>query len=145
MARQTVGMDTRAAADRFARTWEDAWRRHDVDTVATLYAEDCVHRSMPFRPVHAGRAAVVDYVRWAFSTEDTTEVRFGRPIVDGDLALVEYWATSVEHDGERPVTLAGCGLLRFDPDGLVVEARDYWHVADGHRPPTGSLFFPSQP
>ena len=67
-------MDTRAAADRFARTWEDAWRRHDVDTVATLYAEDCVHRSMPFRPVHAGRAAVVDYVRWAFSTEDTTEV-----------------------------------------------------------------------
>jgi ketosteroid isomerase-like protein len=135
-------MDTRAAADRFARTWEESWLHRDVAAIAALYAEDCVHRSMPFRPVHEGRAAVVDYVSWSFSVEEATEVRFGRPMVDGDLAVVEYWATAVEQEDAKPVTLAGCGLLRFDPDGLVVEARDYWHVADGHRRPTGSLFFP---
>ena len=136
-------MDPRAAADRFARTWEEAWRQHDVDAIAALYAADCTHRSMPFRPVHEGRAAVADYVRWAFSTEETTEVRFGTPLVDGDLATVEYWATAVERDGAQPATLAGVGLLRFDADGLVVEARDYWHTAEGHQRPTGSLFFPS--
>jgi uncharacterized protein (TIGR02246 family) len=136
-------VDCRAAAERFARTWEDAWLRRDVHPIAALYAEDCVHRSMPFRPVHAGRQAIVDYVRWSFSTEEATEVRFGPPLVDGDLAVVEYWVTAVEHDGAKPVTLAGCGLLRFDPDGLVVEARDYWHVAAGHQRPTGALFFPT--
>ena len=138
-------MDPRAAADRFARTWEEAWLRRDVAAVTGLYAEGCVHRSMPFRPGHAGRAAIVDYVSWSFSTEAATEVRFGRPLVAGDLATVEYWVTAVEHEGARPVTLAGCALLRFDPDGLVVEARDYWHVVDGHHRPTGSLFFPTEP
>lgn len=138
-------MDTRAAADRFARTWQDAWLRRDVDAIAALYAEDCVQRSMPFRPVHVGRQAVLDYVRWSFEAEEATEVRFGRPMVDGDLATVEYWVTAVEHEGAKPATLAGVGLLRFDAEGLVVEARDYWHVADGHQRPTGSLFFPADP
>jgi ketosteroid isomerase-like protein len=137
-------VDTREAAERFARTWEDSWPRGDVAALAELYAEDCVHRSMPFRPVHEGRREVVDYISWSFSTERATEVRFGRPMVDGDLATVEYWVTAVEHEGAKPVTLAGVGLLRFRPDGLVVEARDYWHVADGHQHPTGRLFLPDQ-
>lgn len=135
-------MDTREAAERFARTWEDNWLRGDVAALAELYAEDCAHRSMPFRPVHEGRRGVVDYISWSFSTERATEVRFGRPIVDGDLAAVEYWVTVVEHEGAKPVTLAGVSLLRFRPDGLVAAARDYWHLADGHQRPTGTLFLP---
>jgi ketosteroid isomerase-like protein len=131
---------TREAADRFARVWEAGWARHDVDAIAPLYAEDCIHRSMPFRPVHVGRSAVVDYVRWAFANERATGVRFGTPIVDGDRAVVEYWATLVEQDNAAPVTIAGCAFVRFRPDGLVVEARDYWHVADGHQQPQGTEF-----
>ena len=135
-------MDTRAAADRFARTWQEAWRQHDVDAIAALYAADCTHRSMPFRPVHEGRAAVADYVRWAFSTRT-------RP----SCVLAPRWWTATwprwstgrprSSDGAQPATLAGVGLLRFDADGLVVEARDYWHTAEGHQRPTGLLFFPS--
>jgi hypothetical protein len=30
--------------------------------------------------------------------------------------------------------------VRFLPDGLVAEARDYWNLADGHQPPTGREF-----
>ena len=30
-------------------------------------------------------------------------------------------------------TLAGVSLLRFDGDGLVVDQRDYWDVAEGRR------------
>jgi hypothetical protein len=30
-------------------------------------------------------------------------------------------------------SLAGTSLLRFDADGLVVEQRDAWGEADGHR------------
>ncbi len=133
-------MDTREAAERFARTWEAGWARGEVRAIAELYAEDAVHRSMPFRPEHHGRAGVVEYVRRAFSSERSTGVRFGEPVVAGDMAVVEYWATLVEEPDGKPVTIAGCALVRFRPDGLVAEARDYWNLADGHQQPTGTEF-----
>ena len=133
-------MDVREAAERFARTWQDGWARQDTTAIAALYSEQCVHRSMPFRPPHEGRDAVVDYIRRSFAEEPAVDVRFSDPIVDGERAVLEYRATMVEADGDRPVTLAGCAFLRFADDGLVVEARDYWHTADGHREPTGTLF-----
>ncbi|WP_443064752.1 hypothetical protein [Streptomyces sp. NBC_00588] len=47
-------METSEAAERFVRVWERAWAAHDVDGLLELYAEDCVHRSMPFREPHRG-------------------------------------------------------------------------------------------
>ncbi|HVQ90169.1 MAG TPA: nuclear transport factor 2 family protein [Mycobacteriales bacterium] len=131
---------TREAAQRFARTWEACWGRGEADPLADLYAPDCVHRSAPFRPVHRGRAGVLEYARWAFGQERAVEVRFGPPAVDGDRAVVEFWATQVEADGGKPVTIAGCVWVRFNPDGLAAETRDYWHVTDGHRRPESALF-----
>ncbi|MFG1997959.1 nuclear transport factor 2 family protein [Spirillospora sp. NPDC048911] len=129
-------MDLREVAERFARVWEMAWGRADVDAIAQLYAEDCVHRSMPFRPLHVGRAELIAYLRESFAEEPALEVRFGTPIVDGDRAVVEFWVLA-----EGPVTLAGCAFVRFGPDGLVAEVRDYWHAVEGHREPAGTLFF----
>jgi uncharacterized protein (TIGR02246 family) len=129
-------VDTRSAAARWTDTWVDAWRSHDVEAVVALYAEECVHRSTPFRAPHRGRAAVRAYVAGAFADESgVVDVRFGTPAVDGSRAWVEYWATVLDrHDA--PVTLAGSAFARFDRDGLVTEARDYWHQIEGHaRPP----------
>ena len=39
-------------------------------------------------------------------------------------ATVEWSASFVEAD--QAVTLAGTTVLRFDPDGLVVDHVDYW-------------------
>jgi hypothetical protein len=47
---------------------------------------------------------------------------------------VEYRALLYDRDG-APVTLAGSAFARFDADGLIVEARDYWHQTAGHIPP----------
>jgi ketosteroid isomerase-like protein len=128
-------MDTRSAAARWADTWVSAWRSHDPDAVVAMYAEVCVHRSMPFRTPHEGRARVREYVVGAFAGESAVaEVRFGTPVVDGDRAWVEYWATLHDRDG-GPVTLAGSAFARFDADGLITEARDYWHETAGHIPP----------
>lgn len=130
----------RQAADRFARTWQQCWSSNDPAPLAALYAGDCVHRSMPFRPVHQDRSAVLDYIAGTFEDEPAEQVRFGPPLVDGDHATVEFWALLTRRDDGQPTTLAGCVLLRFDADGLVAEARDYWHVTDGHRQPEGALF-----
>jgi ketosteroid isomerase-like protein len=128
-------MDAGEAAGRWAATWTAAWKAHDVEAVVALCAEDCVHRSTPFRPPHRGRQGVREYVAGAFAAEQgVEEVRFGTPVVQGDRACVEYWARFRDEHG-APATLAGCGIARFDDDGLVTEVRDYWHVEAGHRRP----------
>jgi len=68
-------MDTREAAERFVRVWERAWAAHDVDALLELYAEECVHRSMPFREPHRGRGELAGYLRWSFAQERVTDVR----------------------------------------------------------------------
>lgn len=41
---------------------------------------------------------------------------------------------------DRPLTISGCTLLRFDDEGLVAEARDYSHAEEGSFPPPAGLF-----
>ncbi|MFI9612879.1 nuclear transport factor 2 family protein [Streptomyces sp. NPDC052023] len=133
-------METRQAAERFVRVWERGWAGHDVDALLALYAEECVHRSMPFREPHRGRAELGAYLRWSFARERVTDVRFAPPVVGQDgVAVAEFRVLSEE--GGRPATLAGCVFVRFGADGLAIETRDYWHTADGHQEPAGALFF----
>jgi ketosteroid isomerase-like protein len=128
-------MDADQAVKRWVEVWAASWRAHDIDPIAALYAEDCVYRSSPFRPPHPGREGLTDYVRWAFEAErEVNEVRFGSPIVQGDRASVEYWTTILDEQN-APATLAGCCVMRFGPDGKVSEARDYWHLQEGHTSP----------
>jgi uncharacterized protein (TIGR02246 family) len=134
-AADTPPADSRAAAQRWAATWMSAWRAHDVEAVVALYAEDCIHRSAPFRTPHRGRAGVREYLVSAFADESAVDsVRLGVPVVDGDRAWVDYWATLLDRDG-APVTLAGSAFVHFDADGLITEARDYWHLTPGHVAP----------
>ncbi|MFR0354550.1 nuclear transport factor 2 family protein [Streptomyces sediminimaris] len=132
-------MRTREAAERFVRVWERAWAVHDVAALLELYAENCVHRSMPFREPHRGRDELAAYLRRSFTQERVTDVRFSPPLVGpGGLAVAEFRVLA-EEDGVASA-LAGCVFARFDDTGLAVETRDYWHLADGHREPTEKLF-----
>ncbi|WKX15253.1 nuclear transport factor 2 family protein [Streptomyces sp. NL15-2K] len=133
-------METGVAAERFVRVWERAWAAHDVQALLELYAEDCVHRSMPFRAPHRGRDGLAEYLRRSFAEERVTDVRFSAPVVGPDAVAVAEFRVLAEEGGSAS-TLAGCVFVRFDDAGLAVETRDYWHVAEGHREPTGSLFF----
>ena len=58
----------------------------------------------------------------------------GRPFVDGERAAVEWWATMVDPD-DGEVTLPGCLLLRFAPDGRCSDLREYWHLQEGRVEP----------
>lgn len=84
-------MDSQAAARTWAATWTAAWQAHDVEAVVALYAEDCVHRSTPFRPPHHRRQGVRDYLTQAFADEQRIdEVRFG---TRSCRATVPGWST----------------------------------------------------
>ncbi|MFJ9895662.1 nuclear transport factor 2 family protein [Streptomyces sp. NPDC091280] len=132
-------MNTGEAAERFVRVWARAWAAHDVDALLELYAEDCVHRSMPFREPHRGRAELAAYLRWSFAAERVGDVRFSEPVVGRGRVAVAEFRVLAEEDGE-PSTLAGCVFVRFDASGAAVETRDYWHTEAGHREPSGTLF-----
>jgi SnoaL-like domain len=122
-------VDAEAAARAWVEGWTKGWSSSDADAIGALYAEGAVYRSHPFRePEKSAR----DYALRAFADEELVECRFGEPVVVRDRAAVEYWAIlSSEGDEE---TLAGIALIRFGPDGRVIEQRDYWSMEPGRRP-----------
>jgi hypothetical protein len=97
-----------------------------VEAISALYADGAVFYSHPFRARQAPR----DYVVWAFEDQAEAECRFGRPIVSGERAAVDWWGVLTARDGSVE-TIAGTSLLRFDADGLVVEQRDAWALEAG--------------
>jgi hypothetical protein len=117
------------SVERWIEGWKQAWNALDASFLDGVYADDCVYRSHPFR----APAPPLEYARRVLAEEDAVDARFGEPVVEGNRAAVEWWATLVE-DGKE-ITLAGCSMLRFGPDGRCVEQRDYWAVADGRRGP----------
>jgi hypothetical protein len=54
-------------------------------------------------------------------------------VVDGNVVAVEWWTTTDE--GEGPVTITGCLLLQFAPDGRCFDLREYWHLEPGSMRP----------
>ncbi|MDQ0579188.1 nuclear transport factor 2 family protein [Streptomyces rishiriensis] len=132
-------MDTRAAAERFVGVWERAWASHDVPALLELYAETCVHRSLPFRAPHRGRAEPAACLCWSFAAERVTDVRFSPPVVGADRVAVAEFRLLPEEDGAAG-TPAGRVCVRLDEAGPVVGSRGYWHTAEGHQEPTGRTF-----
>jgi hypothetical protein len=126
-------LDTEAAARRWRDTWQRAWPAKDVDAIVALYADSVPYRALAFREPDLGIAGVTRYLQTEFGVEDEIECRFGEPVVGGDRAAVEWWASWTESG--RELTLAGATLLRFDADGLVVDHRDYWNEVPRREPP----------
>jgi hypothetical protein len=115
-------MDTREAAQRWAGVWERGWQEHDAAAIAALYAEGALWRQHPFRDPEPG------YLNRVFAEEESAECQFGAPIVDGDRAVVP-WSAQTRLTNGGTEDLAGVSVLRFRPDGLVVEHRDFWNQA----------------
>jgi ketosteroid isomerase-like protein len=126
-------LDAEAAARRWRDTWERAWPAKDVDAIVALYSDEVPYRALAFREANEGLAGVRRYLEREFGVEHEIECRFGEPVVGGDRAAVEWWASWVE-DGKE-LTLAGATFLRFDADGLVVDHRDYWNDVPRREPP----------
>jgi len=114
------GMETREAAQRWADVWERGWHDHNVAAITALYAEKAFWQQHPFRDPEP------DYLARVFAAEESAQCQFGTPIVDGDRAAVPWSAQTRLADGDTE-TLAGVSLLRFSPDGLVLEERDFWN------------------
>lgn len=120
---------TRLIVNRWIRNYAKAWRVKDAKTIASLFTEDAPYHSHPFRPLSQGWKSILEYTLGALDVGQGYEVRFGRPIVEGSRAAVEYWTTMKEK--VEDVTLAGCIMLHFTKNGLCKELHDYWILKTG--------------
>jgi ketosteroid isomerase-like protein len=124
------------AARRWADTWQREWPARNLEAVLALYHPDVVYASEPFRVPFQAVEELRVYLAGAFAEEDQIEAWFAAPVVGGEHASIEWWATLLEDGAET--TLVGTSTLRFDADGLVVEQRDTWNQAAGRvRPREG--------
>src|SRR5215472_3839025 len=92
------------------------------------------------RPRSASRTwamtGVRRYLNEQLPAEENIECWFGQPIVSGERAAVEWWASWTEQGQE--LTYAGVTVLHFDGQGQVVEHRDYDnHIERRERPYSG--------
>jgi SnoaL-like domain len=126
-------VDVAEAAARWADTWSQAWPERDAEAIAGLYSDAVVYRSPPFRDPDLGLAGVRRYLGQEFAAERNIECWFGTPIVSGDRAAVEWWASWTKEGQE--LTFAGATVLRFDEHGKVVEHRDYDNQVQRREPP----------
>ena len=120
-------------AEEWIAAYRRAWLERDPEKVVTLFTDDAVYRSSPFREPHFGSAGIRDYWTRATSTQEELDLRFGDPVVEGSKVVVEWWA--IMRDEGAWITLPGCLLLRFAEDGRCEELREYWHVEDGRHEP----------
>jgi hypothetical protein len=126
-------METETAAHRWAAIWSRAWTQRDAEAIAELYADTVVYRSPAFRTPDLGRAGVRRYLSEQVPAGEDRECRVGQPIVSGDRAAVEWWASWTEEG--QDLWSAGVTLLRFDGQGQVVKHRDYYHPVVRRQPP----------
>ena len=111
-----------------------AWEENDRDLLVTLFTESASYRSSPFREPYVGHDGIRAYWQRAAGTQHAVEVRMGKPLVHGNAVAVEWWTTMVDAD-EGEVTLPGCLLLQFEPDGRCFDLREYWNVQAGRAQP----------
>ena len=119
--------------ERWIEAYGRAWRERDAGEVVAIFTEDAVYRSSPFREPHVGAEGIRAYWTRATGAQANLDLRFGRPVVEGDRAAVEWWA-AVEEDGVE-TTFPGILMLRFAPDGRCVELRECWHEQPGRHEP----------
>lgn len=120
---------SKIVVNRWIRNYSKAWLKKDAKAIASLFTGDATYYSHPFRQMSQGRKSILDYSLGALDVGEVHEVRFGKPIVEGSRAAVEYWTTMKERVDD--VTLAGCIMLHFTKNGLCKELHDYWILQTG--------------
>lgn len=126
-------MDATAAARRWADTWSRAWPQRDAEAIVALYTDTASYRVPAFRDAYLGQAGVRRYLQNELPLEENIECRFAEPVVAGDRAVVEWWASWTERG--QDLTYAGVTILRFDEQGQVTDHRDYYNHVERREPP----------
>jgi limonene-1,2-epoxide hydrolase len=108
-----------------------AWRKHDVDAVLALVAEDVVWYPAVGSPPVQGREAMRKVLEQFAPKRKEENWRIFHHAVNGDRLFVEGADDYLDDQGRR-VAVPYAGVIEFR-NGLVVGWRDYFDVATLNR------------
>lgn len=109
------------------RRYGAAWESRDPEAAAALFTPDALYAWGPWEQLH-GREAIA--TRWKQATGEQDNARFeARPIGRAGEHEVVHWACVLGEPGSGH-EIDGVFLLRFAPDGLCAELREWWAVRE---------------
>lgn len=94
--------------------WVDAFNRHDVEAITSLYHENATNHQVANEPV-AGIEAIRAMFTSEFSTADMTAI-VENIFEDGQWAILEW---------RDPLGLRGCGFFQIVNEKILFQ-RGYW-------------------
>ncbi|MEY3271374.1 MAG: hypothetical protein RLZZ341_275 [Pseudomonadota bacterium] len=104
-------------------------RREDLPRLGRFYAADTRFKD-PFNEV-VGVEAVAGIFRHMFDTLDEPRFVVRDVIVQGDQAFLAWdFLFRMRRFDRGGQCIRGASHLRFGPDGLITEHRDYWDAAE---------------
>jgi steroid delta-isomerase-like uncharacterized protein len=105
--------------------FESGWNHHDVDTLMTFMADDCVFESAAGPDACGTRYEGRERVREAFARifGAVPDVRFDRRrhFVAGDRGVSEWIFTGTTADGKK-IEVDGCDLFTFRSGKIAVKS-----------------------
>ena len=108
----------------------DAFNRHDLDAIMSLFADDCVFESPrgvdPWGTHFVGKAEVREGLAARF--RGIPDVHYGdaRHFVAGERGASEWTLTGTTTEGER-LEVRGCDLWTFEGD-RIARKDSYWKI-----------------
>jgi steroid delta-isomerase-like uncharacterized protein len=118
-------------------TYLDAWNNHDGSTVAAFMAEDATYEDLALGVVHEGREAIKRFVDEAEQFSKDYAFTSVSEQQSGDRYAMEWemFGTNTGEAGGLPATnkpyrIRGVSIGRLDPEGKILQNRDYWNMAD---------------
>jgi ketosteroid isomerase-like protein len=126
---------SREQAVAFVEGYGQTWERWDVAGFVGLFSDDVVYVVHPTEETVIGAEALTDYVRKEQAAQGAVSVRMGKPLLDGEQVVAEFWVTATPGE-DLQLTIPGCIIARIDPrDGRCSHFREYWFEIDGHAEP----------
>jgi ketosteroid isomerase-like protein len=108
----------------------DGFNRHDLDTIMSLFADDCVFESPrgpdPWGRRFVGREEVRAGLGVRFETIPDVHYGDGAHFVSGDRGVSEWTLTGTTADGER-LEVWGCDLWTFRDDEIL-RKNSFWKI-----------------
>jgi hypothetical protein len=115
------------SAQRFVTRYAETWQAWDVDAFVELFDESVTYAAHPDEIV-LGRTDLRTYFEKEQEAQGEVRVRMGRPLVEDDRLMAEFWVIA-----EEDTSIAGCLIAKLDPRGLCTTFREYWFDLEGRR------------
>lgn len=110
----------------------DAFNRHDLDAIMSLFAEDCVFEAprgpAPWGRRYEGRQEVAEGLGARFTGIPDVSYEGHADFVSGERGASEWTLRGTTVDGER-LEVRGCDLWTFRGD-RIVRKDSYWKIVE---------------